>query len=81
MLVDAGMMNDIKVTIVSRKKKHMNEWKYSIIPGQSVKLPYAHYCQTSNINQTLVGIRIVDHSDVVGTSPVGAAPTASSFST
>ena len=25
--------------------------------------------------------KIVDHSDVVGASPVGAAPTASSFST
>ena len=29
----------------------------------------------------LVGSRIVDHSDVVGASPVGAAPTTSSFST
>ena len=30
---------------------------------------------------TLVGNKIVDHSDVVGASPVGAAPTTSSFST
>ena len=29
----------------------------------------------------LVGNKIVDHSDVVGASPVGAAPTTSSFST
>ena len=29
----------------------------------------------------LVGNEIVDHSDVVGASPVGAAPTTSSFST
>ena len=35
----------------------------------------------SNIRCTLVGNRIVDHSDVVGASPVGAAPTKSSFST
>ena len=28
---------------------------------------------------TLVGNKIVDHSDVIGTSPVGAAPTTSSF--
>ena len=37
--------------------------------------------QNSNIRRTLVGNEIVDHSDVVGASPVGAAPTTSSFST
>ena len=39
------------------------------------------YRQVSNIRRTLVGNEIVDHSDVVGASPVGAAPTTSSFST
>ena len=39
------------------------------------------YRKTSNIARTLVGNKIVDHSDVVGASPVGAAPTTSSFST
>ena len=39
------------------------------------------YRQTSNINRTLVANKIVDHTDVVGASPVGAAPTTSSFST
>ena len=39
------------------------------------------YRQTSNIIRTLAGNEIVDHSDVVGASPVGAAPTTSSFST
>ena len=39
------------------------------------------YRQTYNISRTLVGSMIVDHSDVVGASPVGAAPTTSSFST
>ena len=39
------------------------------------------YRQVSNIRRTLVGNKIVDHSDVVGASPVGAAPTTSSFST
>ena len=39
------------------------------------------YRQVSNIRHTLVGNEIVDHSDVVGASPVGAAPTTSSFST
>ena len=39
------------------------------------------YCKVSNIRHTLYGYKIVDHSDVVGASPVGAAPTTSSFST
>ena len=34
-----------------------------------------------HIDGTLVGNEIVDHLDVVGTSPVGPAPTTSSFST
>ena len=40
-----------------------------------------YYRQVSNISRTLVGNKIVDHSDVVGASPVGAAPTTSSFCT
>ena len=39
-----------------------------------------NYRQTSNIRCTLVENKIVDHSDVVGASPVGAAPTTSSIS-
>ena len=39
------------------------------------------YRKTSNISRTLVGNKIVDNSGVVGASPVGAAPTTSSFST
>ena len=38
------------------------------------------YRQVSNIRRTWIGNEIVDHSDVVGASPVGAAPT-TSFST
>ena len=37
--------------------------------------------QTANISHTLVGNKIVDHSDVLGTSPVGAAPTTPSILT
>ena len=36
------------------------------------------YRKTSNIRRTLVGNNIVDHLDVVGALPVGAAPTISS---
>ena len=39
------------------------------------------YRNTFNICRTLVGNKIVDNSDVVGASPVGAAPTTSSLST
>ena len=39
------------------------------------------YRKTSGIIRALVGNKIVDNSDVVGASPVGAAPTTSSFST
>ena len=39
------------------------------------------YREVSNISRTLVGNKNVDHSDVFGSSPVGAALTTSSFST
>ena len=39
------------------------------------------YRHVSNIRRTLVGNKIVDNSDVIGASPVGAAPTTSSLST
>ena len=42
---------------------------------------FSTYRKTYNIIRTLVGNKIVDHSDVVGASPVRAAPTTSSFST
>ena len=44
-------------------------------------LCHFNYRKTSNIRRTLLGNKIVDHSDVVGASPVGAAPTTSSFLT
>ena len=37
------------------------------------------YRQTSYISGTWVSNNIAGHSDVVGASPVGAAPTTSSF--
>ena len=47
----------------------------------SAGIAMTKYRQVSNIRGTLVGNKIVDHSDVVGASPVGAAPSTSSFST
>ena len=37
------------------------------------------YCQTSNIRCTQIGNQPVDYSDVVGASPVGAAPNTSAI--
>ena len=42
---------------------------------------FAIYHQVSNIRRNLVGSKIIDQSDVVRASPVGAAPTTFSFST
>ena len=42
---------------------------------------FSIYRQTSNTKRTLLGKMIVDNSDVVGASSVGAAPTTSSLST
>ena len=39
------------------------------------------YRQPSDISRTSTGNKTVDHSDVVGASPVGTAPSTSSFST
>ena len=47
----------------------------------TIPLTKSQYRQVSNIRRTLLGNKIVDHSDVVRASPVGAAPTISSFST
>ena len=51
-----------------------------ILPEMLSGLP-ADYRKTSNISRTSVGNKIVDNSDVVGASPVGAAPTTSSCTT
>ena len=45
------------------------------------KIMEHNYRQTPKKGQTLEGNKIVDHSNVVGASPVGTAPTTSSFST
>ena len=54
-----------------------------VLAGFQLKLDFIMiiYRRVSNIRCTLVGNKIVDHSGVVGASPVGAAPTTSSFST
>ena len=64
--------------------KHSPLIKQSIeinILFESMKILKHGYRQVSNIRRTLIGNKILYHSDVVGASPVGAAPTTSSFST
>ena len=48
-------------------------------------MPHQHNCgsfihEESIYSQTVVGNKIVDHSDVAGASPIGAAPATSSLS-
>ena len=49
--------------------------------GQLGQFSESTYRQPSNISHTSVGNKIDDHSDVVGASPVGAAPTTPLFLT
>ena len=56
---------------------YVNIFIYSL---NSLKI-WSIYRQTSDIMRTIVGNNNVDHADVVGASPVGAAPTTSSLST
>ena len=55
-----------------------------VVVLQLPNLPTSHEITDNTVNplsRTLVGNKLVDHSDVVGASPVGAAPTTSSSST
>ena len=67
----------IKINEFLLTKSHFKMSSVILLPF----CPDGDYHKTSNIRRTLLGNKIVDHSDVVGASPVGAAPTTSSFST
>ena len=62
-------------------QKNMGKSTETKLYSNSMKWEISAYCQASNIRHTLAGNKSVDHSDVVGALPVGAAPTTSSFST
>ena len=61
--------------------KFYKNFKYHLHNKSNKVTLYCVYRQVSNISRTLVGNRIVDNSDVVAASPVGAAPITSSLST
>ena len=65
---------------VQRRAKYDSMAPLRVI-SYSTAVLFHDYRKVSNISRTLAGNNIVDHSDVVGASPVGAAPTTSSFST
>ena len=67
------------VTLVAMTRTKCNIIYTYLISSWALR--YFTYHQTSNISCTLVGNIIVDHSDVVGASPIGAAPNTSLFST
>ena len=74
--------NDIHIkpwNVITRPCSNFNDG--SAKPSLNLKLDTGIYCQTSNMICSLVGNKIVDRSDVVRASPVGAAATTSSFST
>ena len=58
---------------------HTHTEQFSAIKNIHSNFQHQNYCQTSNTSCTLMGNKIVDHSDVVGASLTGTAPTTSSF--
>ena len=76
-------LNSIDLLVRRRRNSNSNILELRLIctKTQPVAIPESDYRQVSNIRRNLVSNKIVDHSDVVGASPVGAAPTTSSFST
>ena len=54
---------------------------FKMYSPQKIIGQFCNYRKTSKISRTLLCNNIVDHSDVFGASPVGAAPTTSSFLT
>ena len=73
-------MTNLELTKTLHNSPSWASYGMSIVSILKKMLGY-NYRQVSNISRTLEGNKIVDHSDVVGASPVGAAPTTSSFST
>ena len=65
-----------RAIISSLTVEHQEHWSNLNI---NYEMLCEEYCQTYNISHTLSGSKIVDHSDVVGASPVCAVPTTSSF--
>ena len=72
--------NFIKVSLKMPASKSIQLLPCGVRDDHHYVIQYLNYRQTSNTIRTIAGNTIVDHSDVVGASPVGAAPTTSLFS-
>ena len=63
----------------------LGEWEQSLhqnlFPVAHDNVLFVIYREISNISRILAANKFVDHPNVFGASPVGAAPTTSSFST
>ena len=75
------LFSKIAFEVMSWMNNSIPWFELGVITHPSPNHSWVSYRQVSNIRRTLVGNQIVDPSDVVGASPVGAAPTTSSFST
>ena len=77
-LASPAGQNDICLTWKYFGKLEGSElWRYVVVlPEMRFRIVILQR-QTPNIRRTLEGNEIVDHSDVFGASPVGAAPTIS----
>ena len=75
----SGWVNNREAGDLRRQRAH---YGVIVMTWEWIQLLFytEYFICTGNINRTL-GNKIVDHSDVVGASPVGAAPTTSPFST
>ena len=79
-LVFIWIVNTLKVNF-QKSRKYGQKWSRTRLSINSDwHFTSSIYCQVSNIRRTLEGNQIIDHSDVVGASPVGTAPTTFSFS-
>ena len=64
--------------LANKWQRNVTHWLSEVLRVPSTVKPLIlKKKKTSNISRTLVGNKIADHSDVVGASPIGAAPTTS----
>ena len=71
------MQHNTGTLVISSRNKLHETGEY--VEDIAAPLLQLNYRQTSNIRRTLVDNKLVDHSAVVGASPVGAVLTTSSF--
>ena len=79
--VDLPSLKSCDICFMALSQEILKACFQKLIIEMRARSPRKEYRQVSNIRRTLVGNKIVDQADVVGASPVGAAPTTPSFLT